>query len=171
MEDKRAELAKKFESTMSMMLELSEDKISQQKKEVTEQLESVKNLCSEQIDRAKNEIAASLQEAKKIAIDAKLIKDASIEEIKKVGESAKKDIEKVTQSIFAKIADIEIAFKKSLDEFKTSYIARTDQALKALSDEVCGTLPLVHSINSRGKRLAQGLETLSRSYLTQDEKE
>ena len=171
MDDKRAELAKKFESTMSMMLELSEDKISQQKKEVTEQLESVKNLCSEQIDRAKNEIAASLQDAKKIAIDAKLIKDASIEEIKKVGESAKKDIEKVTQSIFAKIADIEIAFKKSLDEFKTSYIARTDQALKALSDEVRGTLPLVHSINSRGKRLAQGLETLSRSYLTQDEKE
>jgi len=43
--------------------------------------------------------------------------------------------------------------------------------LKGLSDEIRGTLPLVHSLNSRGKRLAQGLETLSRSYLTQEEKE
>lgn len=171
MEDKRAEIAKRFESIMEEVVNLSDDKINKQKKETLDQLESIKNLCSEQIDRAKNEIDASLKEAKKIAIDAKIVKDASIEEIKKVGESAKKDIEKVTQSIFSKITDIENAFKKSLEEFKSNYIARTDQALKGLSDEIRGTLPLVHSLNSRGKRLAQGLETLSRSYLTQEEKE
>ena len=171
MDDKRAEIVKKFEAAMTMLADLPDEKISQQKQEIFNQLESVKKLCSEQIDRAKNEIAGSLQEAKKLASEAKNVKDASVDEIKKVGENTKKDVEKTLPTILKKIEEIDVAFKKSLEEFKSNYIARMDEVLKNLSDEIRSMAPLVHSINSRGKRLAQGLETLSRAYLTQDEKE